>query len=78
MLQFASISFDIAIEEIFPTWFAGGAVVLRSDDMSLDAIDFLRWIEQRRITSLDLPTAYWHELVHDWRSRRSGCRKFGW
>jgi amino acid adenylation domain-containing protein len=64
MLQFASISFDIAIEEIFPTWFAGGAVVLRSDDMSLDAIDFLRWIEQRRITSLDLPTAYWHELVH--------------
>ncbi len=64
MLQFASISFDIAIEEIFPTWFAGGAVVLRSDDMSLDAVDFLRWIKQKRITALDLPTAYWHELVN--------------
>jgi amino acid adenylation domain-containing protein len=64
MLQFASISFDIAIEEIFPMWFAGGAVVLRSDDMSLDAVDFLRWIKQKRITVLDLPTAYWHELVH--------------
>jgi amino acid adenylation domain-containing protein len=64
MLQFASISFDIAIEEIFPTWFAGGAVVLRGDDMSLDAVDFLKWIKQKRITALDLPTAYWHELVH--------------
>jgi amino acid adenylation domain-containing protein len=64
MLQFASLSFDIAIEEIFPTWFAGGAVVFRSDDMSLDAVDFLRWIRQKQITVLDLPTAYWHELVH--------------
>ncbi len=64
MLQFASISFDIAIEEIFPTWFAGGAVVLRSDDMPLDAADFLRWIGQKQVTALDLPTAYWHELVH--------------
>lgn len=64
MLQFASVGFDIAIEEIFPTWFAGGAVVFRSDDMSLDAVDFLRWIRQHNITALDLPTAYWHELVH--------------
>jgi amino acid adenylation domain-containing protein len=65
MLQFSSISFDIAVEEIFPTWFAGGTVVLRSDDMSLAGADFLRWIEQRRISALDLPTAYWHELVHE-------------
>jgi amino acid adenylation domain-containing protein len=65
MLQFASIGFDIAVEEIYPTWFAGGAVVLRSDEMSLDAIDFLRWIDKRKITALDLPTAYWHELVHE-------------
>ncbi len=65
MLQFASISFDIAVEEIFPTWFAGAALVLRSDEMSLAGADFLRWIAARRITMLDLPTAYWHELVHE-------------
>lgn len=65
MLQFASISFDIAVEEIFPTWFAGAALVLRSDTMSLAGADFLRWIAQRKITMLDLPTAYWHELVHE-------------
>lgn len=65
MLQFSSISFDIAVEEIFPTWFAGATVVLRSEQMSLGGADFLRWIKQQRITVLDLPTAYWHELVHE-------------
>ncbi|MGA2019851.1 MAG: amino acid adenylation domain-containing protein [Candidatus Sulfotelmatobacter sp.] len=65
VLQFSSISFDIAVEEIFPTWFAGATVVLRRDQMSLAATDFLRWIKQQRITVLDLPTAYWHELVHE-------------
>jgi amino acid adenylation domain-containing protein len=65
VLQFSSISFDIAVEEIFPTWFAGATLVLRSDEMSLAATDFLRWIKQQRISVLDLPTAYWHELVHE-------------
>jgi amino acid adenylation domain-containing protein len=65
VLQFASISFDIALEEIFPTWFAGGCVIPREDHTPLGAADFPRWVETRKITVLDLPTAYWHELVHD-------------
>jgi amino acid adenylation domain-containing protein len=65
VLQFSSISFDIAIEEIFPTWLAGAAIVFRPEDLSLQATDFLRWAGERRITVLDLPTAYWHELVHE-------------
>jgi amino acid adenylation domain-containing protein len=63
MAQFASISFDIAIEEIFPTWIAGGALVIREEDASLAVGDFLRWVNERGVTALDLPTAYWHELV---------------
>ena len=63
MAQFASISFDIAIEEIFPTWIAGGALVIREENASLAVGDFLRWVSERRVTVLDLPTAYWHELV---------------
>ena len=63
MAQFASISFDIAIEEIFPTWIAGAALVIREEDATLAVGDFLRWVEERRVTALDLPTAYWHELV---------------
>jgi amino acid adenylation domain-containing protein len=63
MAQFASISFDIAIEEIFPTWIAGAALVIREEDASLAVGDFLRWVNERKVTALDLPTAYWHELV---------------
>lgn len=65
MLQFSSISFDIAIEEMFPTWMAGAAVVFRPEDLSLQPAEFLRWVSRRGITVLDLPTAYWHELVHE-------------
>ncbi len=64
-LQFSSLSFDIAIEEIFPTWIAGGTVVMRTEEMPLAGSDFLEWIRQRGITVLDLPTAYWHELVRE-------------
>jgi amino acid adenylation domain-containing protein len=64
MLQFSSISFDIAIEEIFPAWAAGAVVVFRPEELSLQGSDFLEWVRERGITVLDLPTAYWHELVH--------------
>ena len=63
MAQFASISFDIAIEEIFPTWMAGAALVIREENASLAVGDFLEWVRERKVTVLDLPTAYWHELV---------------
>jgi aspartate racemase len=65
MAQFASISFDIAIEEIFPTWISGGALIVREENASLAVGDFLRWVEENRVTALDLPTAYWHELVRE-------------
>jgi amino acid adenylation domain-containing protein len=65
VLQFASISFDIAVEEILPTWVVGGALVFRPDQMSLAGADFLRFVKQQRISVLDLPTAYWHELVRE-------------
>ena len=65
MAQFASISFDIAIEEIFPTWIAGGTLVVREENASLAIGDFLGWVDENRVTSLDLPTAYWHELVRE-------------
>jgi amino acid adenylation domain-containing protein len=64
VLQFSSISFDIALEEIFPTWIAGATLVLRTEATPLGARDFVRWIGERRVSVLDLPTAYWHELVH--------------
>jgi aspartate racemase len=41
----------------------GAAVVFRTSDVSLQPRPFLRWVGERGITVLDLPTAYWHELA---------------
>ncbi|GAA3663876.1 non-ribosomal peptide synthetase/MFS transporter [Microbacterium marinilacus] len=63
VLQFASMSFDVSVEEIFPTLTRGATVVLRDDDMIGRPELFLRRCGELGITVLDLPTAYWHELV---------------
>jgi amino acid adenylation domain-containing protein len=64
VLQMSSISFDIAVEEIFPALAAGATMVLKDEAFSLQGDEFLRWIDEQRISVLDLPTAFWHELVH--------------
>jgi len=65
VLQFASLSFDTSIEEIFPALTSGAAVVLRTDAMISSAVDFLLKCGEFGITVLDLPTAYWHELADE-------------
>jgi amino acid adenylation domain-containing protein len=64
MLQFCSISFDAAIEEIFSAWASGATLVFLQDEVSLEPSEFLSWAGQQRITVVDLPTAYWHEWVY--------------
>jgi amino acid adenylation domain-containing protein len=63
VLQFASISFDTSAEEIFPCLTRGGTLVLRDEAMAGSPELFLREVERLGITVLDLPTAFWHELV---------------
>ncbi|HSY64208.1 MAG TPA: amino acid adenylation domain-containing protein [Terriglobales bacterium] len=70
VLQFCSISFDIALEELFITWFSGATLVCKSEEMPLAVPDFLEWITRERVTLLDLPTAYWHEWVHQFPELR--------
>jgi amino acid adenylation domain-containing protein len=65
VLQFASPSFDTAVEEIFPTLLGGGTLVLRSDNMVTHASDFFAQVADLSLTVLDLPTAFWHLLVDD-------------
>ena len=66
VLQFSSLGFDICLEEMFPTWITGGTVVFRSEAMG--GREFLTWLERRRITVMDLPTAFWHAWVYDLKS----------
>jgi amino acid adenylation domain-containing protein len=63
VLQFASISFDAAVEEIYPCLTAGGTLVLRTDEMISTAAQFLATCRDWQVTVLDFPTAYWHQLV---------------
>ncbi|CCH94319.1 McnC protein [Microcystis aeruginosa PCC 9432] len=61
VLQFASFGFDVAAEEIFPTWLKGGTVVLRPGQMFPTLTDFANFIEQESLTLLNITPAYWHE-----------------
>ncbi len=63
VLQFASISFDISVEEMFPCWLAGASLVLRSNDINKSASQFLEFINTHNITILNLPTAFWHQIT---------------
>lgn len=63
VLQFASINFDAAVEEIYPCLCAGGTLVLRSNAILLNAQDFMQSCHSLQLTVLDLPTAYWHQLA---------------
>jgi amino acid adenylation domain-containing protein len=63
LLQFASLSFDAAMEEIFISLCSGAELVLRSEDMISSVEEFFRRCSEWGVTVLDLPTAYWHVLV---------------
>ncbi|MFE2726740.1 AMP-binding protein [Kitasatospora sp. NPDC059327] len=63
VLQFASLNWDTCFEEILPTLSTGAALVLDDEAHTGSFPRFLRMVERERITVLDLPTAFWHELV---------------
>jgi amino acid adenylation domain-containing protein/non-ribosomal peptide synthase protein (TIGR01720 family) len=62
VLQFASFSFDVAAEEIFPTWLSGATLVLRPVEIPTIS-DFAQFVNQEKLTVLNLPVPYWQEWV---------------
>ncbi|HMF55053.1 MAG TPA: amino acid adenylation domain-containing protein [Pyrinomonadaceae bacterium] len=61
-MQFASFSFDISVEEVFSCLTRGATLVLREDEMTASTASLLRACREQRLTVLNLPTAYWHQL----------------
>ena len=61
-LLFSSMSFDASVGEIFPCLCAGATMFLRGETVP-PAREFIRSLEEMRISTLFLPTAYWHELA---------------
>ena len=68
VLQFFSMNFDGSVEELFPAWACGATVVLRTDELSGSVSEFEAFVDERRISVVDLPTAYWHEWVRHVRT----------
>ncbi|MBK8179849.1 MAG: amino acid adenylation domain-containing protein [Planctomycetes bacterium] len=61
VLQFASIAFDVAAEECFPSWCAGACVVLRDEACAASFQAFTRFLTGRRISVANLPAGFWQE-----------------
>ena len=62
VLQFASLSFDLSLEQILPTLIAGARLVMMGPDVWHSA-EFHRKISEYGLTVLNLPTGYWQELA---------------
>ncbi|MFF3174036.1 amino acid adenylation domain-containing protein [Streptomyces sp. NPDC057900] len=62
VLQFASLGFDVAQEEIWPTLVAGGTLAFHGTDGVPDTVRLASVAAELGVTVLQLPTAYWRML----------------
>ncbi|XXY13500.1 amino acid adenylation domain-containing protein [Sorangium sp. So ce216] len=63
VLQFFSPCFDGSLEEVFPCLHSGATLVLRSEEMARSVASFWASCQAWKISVLDLPTAFWHQLI---------------
>lgn len=63
VLQFATLSFDTSIEEIYLTLMQGGTLVLRDDTLVSSPERLIEGCQRLGLTALHFPTAYWHMLT---------------
>ncbi|MFC6337392.1 amino acid adenylation domain-containing protein, partial [Pseudomonas karstica] len=65
VLQFASMTFDMSVEEIFGALLSGATLVLRSDAWIASTSAFAALCEQHKITVANLPTVFWQQVSRD-------------
>ncbi|MBD2812049.1 amino acid adenylation domain-containing protein [Xenorhabdus sp. Vera] len=72
ILQFATVAFDTSVSDIFPTLTAGATLVLRPAHIRVPDTEFVDYLNQQKITIIDLPTAFWHHWVQEMKAGRTG------
>ncbi len=65
IMQFMSMSFDVAAQEVFSTLTAGARLVLRNEACIGDSMAFWQACREWGITVVHLPAAFWHRLAYD-------------
>ncbi len=63
-LQFASLSFDVSLEQIFAPFFAGSVLHIADESMYV-AADFSSVLRDAGITVLNLPPAFWQQWTDE-------------
>ncbi|HEX5885397.1 MAG TPA: amino acid adenylation domain-containing protein, partial [Pyrinomonadaceae bacterium] len=63
LLQFASLSFDVAAEEFFAPWLSGGCVVMRPEQVVSSYADFVTLLQREKVTVVNLPASFWLEWL---------------
>ncbi|HVH11877.1 MAG TPA: condensation domain-containing protein, partial [Longimicrobium sp.] len=64
VLQFAAAGFDVSLEQMLAPLSAGACVVLRGSEIPTP-LELARQVAEQRLTVINPPTAYWHQLVAD-------------
>ncbi|SFN56516.1 non-ribosomal peptide synthetase [Xenorhabdus japonica] len=72
ILQFATMAFDTSVSDIFPTLAAGATLVLRPAHIRAPDAEFIDFLNQQKITIMDVPTAFWHQWVQEMKADRTG------
>uniref|UniRef100_UPI000B13F1BC AMP-binding protein n=1 Tax=Pseudomonas corrugata TaxID=47879 RepID=UPI000B13F1BC len=65
ILQFATMTFDMSVEEIFGALLSGATLVLRSDAWIAGTAAFAALCEQHAISVANLPTVFWQQVARD-------------
>jgi len=63
ILQYISISFDAAAEEIYPALISGATLVLPGSAAELSGFDLLNILEREKIKILHVPVPVWHYFI---------------
>ncbi|HEX5760266.1 MAG TPA: amino acid adenylation domain-containing protein, partial [Thermoanaerobaculia bacterium] len=62
VLQFAALSFDVSLEQLFSALLAGAALVMRSEEPWGEAELFAQ-LARAEVTVANLPTAFWQQVT---------------
>ncbi|HEX5886547.1 MAG TPA: amino acid adenylation domain-containing protein, partial [Pyrinomonadaceae bacterium] len=70
-LQFASLNFDVSIQEMMTTWCSGGTLVLVTNEQRHDVNCMTDFLSREQVERIDLPFVYLQHLAEAYEQDRA-------